>query len=163
MTPFRLAWWGLTLLVAALFAAMLVLGRQHLFAGPEALPPFDARVAGYTLEEARAYLVELTADQMAFYAGPMRWMDTAFPLLLGLWGWVSLRGLGSRFALIAPVYTVADLFENALVGQMLKQGAEGLSPGYVDWASTATIVKFALLALALIALGHVGLRRWGRL
>ncbi|WP_281414368.1 hypothetical protein [Thalassovita aquimarina] len=25
MTPFRLAWWGLTLLVAALFAALLAL------------------------------------------------------------------------------------------------------------------------------------------
>lgn len=163
MSRARVAWGGLTALTCAVYALLVWLGNQYLFAGVEELPPFDLRITGYGLQEARAYLEALHPTQVTLYAGPLRWLDTLFPLLFGLWILVTLRALGRPLvARIALVYVALDLAENALIGRMLAQGAEGVSAELVGWASGLTVAKFAAVALALIAIGHAGLRRWGR-
>lgn len=164
MTRVQPAWLGLTLVTAAVYAILLWLGARYLYAGSDRLPPFDARVLGYSAQAAREYLAALGPDQVRIYTGPMHWIDTLFPPLLGGWIWITLRWLGAARAVwLAPLYVLVDWGENALVGRMLEAGAQGVSDGLVAWASAATAVKFAALALALIAAGHAGLRRWGKL
>lgn len=164
MTRAHPAWLGLTLVTAAVFGAMVWLGNRYLYVGPDLLPPFDARVAGYAPDEAWAYLSAICEEQAWVYMGPMHWLDTLFPPLLGAWIWITLRWLGARRAhWLAPAYVLADLAENQLVLRMLEAGADGLTDGLARWASAATVAKFAILALALIALGRAGLRRWGKI
>lgn len=164
MTRARLAWLGLTLLMAAVFGAMLWLGNRYLFVGPDLLPPFDVRVSGYAPDEAWAYLSAICEEQARVYTGAVHWLDTVFPPLLGGWIWITLRWLGARrLHWLAPLYVLVDLTENQLVVMMLEAGADDLSDTVARWASAATVTKFALLALVLIAMGHAGLRRWGKL
>lgn len=164
MTARRIGWVVLTLLTVASYAVLIWVGGQQLFAGPDGLPPFDLRITGYSVEEARAYLDALHPMQIHLYVGLVRMLDSVFPLLFSIWIWVTLWALGAwRVALIAPVYLGLDLGENLLIGQMLKQGPNGLDPETVAWASALTVAKFAAVGLALIALGHAGLRRWGKL
>ncbi|SMO97392.1 hypothetical protein SAMN06265173_13617 [Thalassovita litoralis] len=158
----RAAWLALTLLVAAVYGILLWLGNQHIFAGDPPLPPFDIRL-GYTPAEARAYLVELHPVQAGLYAGLIRAVDTGFGVLFALWLWLTARGLGARRAAwLALPYLLTDLTENALVARMLAQGA-GAADLLIQIASAATLAKFAALAIVLIVLGQLGLRRWGHL
>ncbi|MDX1781791.1 MAG: hypothetical protein R3256_10780 [Thalassovita sp.] len=164
MNRFRLAWWGLTLLTGSVFGVMLWLGNRYLYVGPDLLPPFDARVAGYSPNEAWAYLAAICEEQAQVYMGPVHWLDTVFPPLFGTWIWIALRWLGARrLHWLGPLYVMVDLAENRLVFMMLEAGADNLSDAVARWASAATVAKFAILALAFIALGHAGLRRWGKL
>ncbi|WP_319824490.1 hypothetical protein [Thalassovita sp.] len=164
MTARRVGWGLLTLLTVAVYAALLWLGNLHLYVGPDRLPPFDVRLLGYSLAEAQAYLTELHPVQRNIYAGPIRLLDSLFPLLFAVWIWVTLWALGAwRVALIAPIYLGLDLGENVLVARILEAGAEGVTADMVGWASLLTVAKFAAVGLALIALGHAGLRRWGKL
>ena len=89
MTPYRKALIALTLATMVAYAVLIGLGSRYLFLGSEGLRPFDLRILGYTYADATTYIALLTPDQAALYVGPLRMLDTVFPILFGLWmGWL---------------------------------------------------------------------------
>lgn len=154
--------WGISALAAVLFAVLAVMSVAYL--ETEAGGPFDGRLAGYSWDAAKAYLAALKPAQQALYTGSFRLLDTIFPTVLAaslvLWA----RHLAPRpwrivFYLLAALYLVADLVENALVAQMLAIGAENISPYPVAIAALFTKAKWAFLGLTFFGLAVSGARR----
>ena len=153
MTKDRLFW--LSLATALAFAALAGFAETQLRV--DGMGVFDARLLGYTLAEARAYLAALTPDQAALYGGQFRLADTAFPALLALALLLCVRRHakgGFRLALTMAValYLAADYTENMLIGRLLKLGPEGITEQTVATASLFTQAKWAILALNLAAI-----------
>lgn len=164
MTRARVIWWALTLLTIAVYATLVSLGQMHLDTG-DGQQPFDLRVMGYTAVQAQAYLDALHPVQVNFYRGPLRLLDTLFPVLFGIWLYLSARALGVRpawLALFGPAYALVDLVENAMVARVLGMHGTQVTEDAVFWASMATQTKFALFAITLILMGRAGLLRWRR-
>lgn len=162
MTGARMAWWALTLVTVAVYVVLVSVGQMHLDTG-DGQQPFDLRVLGYSAAEAQAYLDALHPVQVTFYGGILRLLDTAFPMLFGLWLFLSARALDVRphvLIWLGPAYALADLTENALIAQILKWHEAQVPADLVVWASAATQAKFVLLAVTLILLGRAGLKRW---
>ncbi|MGH1354887.1 MAG: hypothetical protein ACRBBS_07410 [Thalassovita sp.] len=162
MTRSRFAWWGLTLLTVLVYAALVSLGQMHLDVG-DGQQPFDLRVMGYSADEAQAYLDALHPVQVTLYRGILRLLDTIFPVMFGVWLYVSARALKVRqrpLIWMGPAYALVDLIENALVSRLLAGHGGVVSTDLVAWASVATQAKFTLLAITLILLGRAGIVRW---
>ena len=149
MTPLGRATLIAAVPAAILFATLLVL--TELYLSPEGLAPFDARLFGYSSDEADAYLAALAASGgTALYLGLFRALDTVFPLLLTLAFlgalWVNThgfwRGVRLVFVICPLVYLTADLWENARVAQILTVGLP-TSPEYVALTSMVTRAKWA--------------------
>ncbi|SHJ34983.1 hypothetical protein SAMN05444000_107152 [Shimia gijangensis] len=156
MKPYTKALIALTLVTVVTYGVLVGVGASNLTLGEDNLKPFDLRFSGYTLAEAQTYLALMTAEQSALYIGFLRYVDTAFPMLMGLWmGWC-LWGLTravhpwSRIILlVVPAsFTVMDLCENALVSDMVMRGTTGLEAGLVTLASSYTITKYVMLSVA---------------
>jgi hypothetical protein len=137
------------------------------------LDPFDMRLGGYDLAEARALLAALGAEGRDYYTDIQLRIDTLYPLtyalsrgLLLLWlalpGRASPRGFSPRVKaalLIAPVAAcLFDWAENQGIAAMLASWPE-VSPATVARASACTVAKSAAstvtecLCLALLASG----------
>ena len=135
----------LGVLTAAVYAALIGVGGVWLWPEAGGLVPFDLRPGGYGPEAAATYLAALSEAGRRAYLGPVAWLDTIFPPLLGLllacpvWraGW---RGL----AAVPVLYALSDLSENAVIRRMLVTGDAGLA----RWGSAFTQAKFVLAALA---------------
>jgi hypothetical protein len=111
--------------------------------------PFDLRMLGYGLNDALAYVAQLSPDGMAIYLGPYRIADTLFPLALMPTLLLPLRGRGQFWFLPALAYGMADLFENISVAKILRAGAE-MQASDVMLASTLTQGKFLALSIAVL-------------
>lgn len=147
------------LMIAGLVAAgSYAVILWHLFTGllPESggLLPFDARVLGYSVADAREYLAELSARGREIALGPVRRADTIFPAALG----VTLLALSLRQgpgrlawlgAALALVYAGVDLAENAAVARLISGPVEA-DALTVSGASLLTVGKFAALGLSLL-------------
>jgi hypothetical protein len=120
-------------------------------------PPFDERPAGYTLSGVLAAFRQLGAQGLFDYEA-YRAVDIVFPwLLCALVAAVMLR-LGAARATMWPwLAAVADTAENALHYRILFT-RDDPSSELVQWASTATQIKFAAYALMLAMLLAVGAR-----
>lgn len=156
----RTALWALAAATAAAYAALIWIGVTRLMPEAGGQPPFDLRVTGYDVAEARAYLEALTDAGRRLWTGPIRWLDTVFPLLTGALVAALIWRLGRPW--LAPVpfaYTAADLWENARVREMIAAGPEGVTPDMVEGASAVTQGKFALLAMSVALLWAVWRRR----
>lgn len=139
----------LIVMVAAATLASYVLlawvGLVQLNAQAGGLIAFDARITGYNQADATAYLAELTDEGRAIILGPLRILDTIFPVLLGLLLALIIWVNGRPYLAILPFgYTAVDLWENATVGRMIAENA----PEMADRASNLTQGKYALLLLA---------------
>jgi hypothetical protein len=160
----------LSVATGAVYVILVWLGTQHLVVGSEKLWPFDLRMLGYGFFDAKTYLMLLGQEAADFYMGPMRMLDTAFPVMLGFWMGMLWWGLTERIhpwsrviMLIAPAaYTLMDLCENALVGEMVRLGPEGIDRDLVALASSYTVSKTVTLMVALLALAGVALQRFTR-
>ena len=64
--------WGLPLLTAAVYAWLALWLGGQLAEQSGGLMPFDLRLQGYDLAEARAYLRALTPEGFVLYLGPIR-------------------------------------------------------------------------------------------
>lgn len=154
---------ALTFVTAGLYAALAWVSVTGLLPAAGDLAPFDMRLTGYSVEDARAYLEALSTAGRDLYLGTVRQLDTAFPVVFGAWlaalVWRTARGMmtWSRLVLTLPAwgYAVMDLCENALVADLLRAGAEGFDPQIAVLASEFTVTKYALLVLS--ALVPVGL------
>ena len=156
----RAALRALAAVTAVVYAALIWVGVTRLMPEAGGQPPLDLRIMGYGVTEARAFLEALTDEGRRLWAGPIRWLDTAFPLLMGSLLAALILRLGRPW--LAPVpfaYTAADLWENARVREMIAAGPEGLTPAMVEGASAVTQGKFALLAMSVALLWAVWRRR----
>lgn len=141
--------WALALTTLAFFALLAWYIVPALVADASGGLPFDLRVDGYDLEEARAYLAALSPAGTALYLGMARLADTLFPILLTLTLCLPLRGRGQLWFLPALAYGIFDLAENVAVARLLRLGMD-VGAGPVSVASGFTQAKFLALALALV-------------
>ncbi|UWR23267.1 hypothetical protein [Sulfitobacter sp. S190] len=141
----------LAIVAFGLLTALTVLSIGWL--QPGGLRIFDSRLLGYDVADAQTYIDSLTPAARGLYLGVFRVLDTLFPVFASaaMIGAV-LVGKGRAWvpALAIPVAFLAlDLTENALVGQMLREG-----PALAETASRITMAKWGsfftglLLALA---------------
>jgi len=148
----RVIGWGLPLITALVYGWLVLVHGLQLEALAGGLKPFDLSPLGYDLAAARTYLSALPPEGVALYLGPIRMLDTIFPVLMGLtllWWMRPLAGLvGIIGAVAAVAYVALDLAENAAVAVMLRAGPEGVVAGDVTLASTLTQAKFAAFVLA---------------
>ncbi|MBL4626763.1 MAG: hypothetical protein JKY00_01760 [Roseicyclus sp.] len=160
MSEWRL-WRGFAILTAALYGSLAWFWFTQLVPGADGLIPFDGRLMGYSVAEARAFLDALTEPARVTYLGVVRILDTVFPICLAallawpLWRLPSgtLRVLG----IIPVAYLAADLTENTLVAGMLRS-QELVAPDVIELASQITVAKYAFLITSVIALGAVFMR-----
>jgi hypothetical protein len=100
------------------------------------------------------YLALLSAESRQFYIGPFRALDTIVPPLLAATFSVIIWTLGStlwRITVVFPlIYVIADLRENALVGQILQVTTTDAET--VSRASDMTQLKwlFSVLSLTVV-------------
>lgn len=157
----RRAYLILTAVTALLYLALAWFVITRLMPGAGGLMPFDGRFLGYTAAEASVYQGALGDAARAAYLGPVRWLDTVFPVALAGWlafgTWLLTPTLfqWSRLVLTVPAwgYCVMDLCENALVAEVLR-AAPDVPLRSVQLASRFTATKYQLLlAAALVLLG----------
>lgn len=157
--------WGLPLLTAAVYGYLAVWLGGQLSAETGGLMPFDLRLTGYDLADARAFLRTITPDGVALYLGPIAWADTLFPALMGLcfaWWMRPFAGVfGMVCVLAAMSYVSLDWGENWAVGRMLEAGPDWVTPTDVQRASALTMGKFAAFALAAVLAARQVWRRRG--
>lgn len=158
----KYAWRLYWLLVAAalfVFALMQFWTLPKLQAG--AMPPFDLRYLGYSLEEARAYLAALGDEGRTFYHNVQLVLDRIYPALYGpalAIGLIALdpKGRGGGWGWLLAVFAIAgmgfDWLENSAISKMLIAGPDGLTGKMVADASSWTLLKSASLSIALAGL-----------
>ena len=166
----RALYWLVFAAGAAVYAAMLLWTLPGIQAAADGLAPFDMRPMGYSHAEAVAFLTALNAQGLALYLGPQKWLDLAYPALLGgflVWSFVRLGpGVFPRAALVVAAIAAAgfDYLENIRVRAMLLAGPEGTTEAMSWAASLATVAKSGLVAFCLTALLLLVLwRGWRRL
>jgi hypothetical protein len=145
---------GLGLLAAALFGAMQIWTLPHLTALAGAAP-FDLRLSGYSLAEARSLLTAYGPAGRAYYTDVQQRLDMIFPLVFGLMLILGLRQLAPRRAalVVLPIlFIAADYAENALLRRVLRAGPDNLGVTVLHWASLATQIKFAALVASVVVL-----------
>lgn len=169
MKPYTKTLIALSLVTFATYGMLVWVGATYLTLGEEGLRPFDLRVLGYTAAESQRYIALLTPEQVEIYTRVLRKIDTVFPLLLALWiGWClwgltrSLHSWSRVILLVVPAsYAVMNYCENALVADMMQQGAGGLEASTVALASSYTVSKFVMLSVAFALLLVMMIRNAG--
>lgn len=161
----RILYWLIFAAGAGVYATMLLWTLPSIQEAAGGLMPFDMRPFGYTHAEALDFLNALRPVGLALYLGPQKWLDIAYPALLGLFmAWSFLRlGPGTLprvFLVVAALAETAfDYLENIRVRAMLLAGPDGTTEAMSGAASLATLVKsglvtFCLSALLLLVLWH---------
>ena len=133
------------------FGLLIVFSEIYLSVGSGLL---DGRLYGYDVEAVTRYLALFSAENRQFYIGPFRALDIIVPPLLAATFTAIIGTLGStlwRITVIFPlIYVIADLRENALVGQILQVTTTDAET--VSRASDRTQLKwlFSVLSLAVV-------------
>jgi hypothetical protein len=165
------AFWAVFALAQALYLTITLWSLPRIAAEAEGLRPFDMRPLGYSVAEARAFVVALSPDGRDFYLGTQQVLDTVYPAILGLMFVLGFALLFRRrlVLLLLPVAlatVVFDYLENAGVAAMLVAGPEAFNPEQAAITCRWTQLKSASTTLGYIALlaGFAGLLRgrWGR-
>jgi hypothetical protein len=142
----------LTALTVLVYVLLLAVGMFWL--RPESggqLPP-DTWITGYDALRLGGWLDAMGEQGRAIYLGPVAWLDTLFPPLLGLLLASAIWRLGRGWLAMVPfLYTATDLWENAVLHGIVQTGDTSLA----DHATALTQGKYALLALALALLWMV--------
>src|SRR5690606_33168618 len=168
----RLAFWFLAGATIVVYLFMVLFTLPYIQGQAGGLAPFDMRPAGYSFEEAKAFLAALSPEGLAYYLGPQHWLDLFFPGLIAATLYCALvvllrpyLGSNGRFvAALAALVAIFDWLENSAVAAMLNAGADAVTQEMVATASRWTLLKSgvsaviytAVLVLAVIA----GWRRW---
>ena len=165
----RAAYWLVFAAMLVVYGAMVLWTLPAISDGAGGLVPFDLRLTGYNVADARLFLSGLNDAGRALYQGPQRLLDTAYPALLGLVlsgafiALVARRWLRWALILVVLAGMAADYTENYLVAQMLA-AQEPVADSLVAAASRATLVKSTLTGLAmtvvLVLLGLAGIAKW---
>ena len=140
-------------LTALNYAMMLVYSGPKLLKAADGLWPFDMRIMGYSLEDATQYVTTITPEGRFFYLEVQQMLDTFFPALLALSLMITLYRLAPKLPVLYlfPITgALFDYYENAAVAQILLTNAP--DKGLVEMASLLTGLKFAAIALSLLAI-----------
>ncbi len=146
--------WGLPVVTVLAYAVLALWFGPQVQAAAGGLQPFDMRVTGYSLADARAFLAALSPEGLALYQGPVRATDTIVPMLLTLTLCLPLRHRFWVWSLPALGYGLLDLGENWAVSVLLRTGP-AVEAGPVMVASALTMLKFAVVTVA------AGIALWG--
>lgn len=154
----RTAFWLLVAVTLGVYAAIVAWSLPYISGEAGGLIPFDMRPGGYDETEARAFLTALSAEGRAWYLGPQRWLDLAYPPLIALTlffgiAWAA-AGLGRwRWIIAAPALFTwpLDTLENAAVRAMLEAGPS-LTGDLVATASRWTVLKSGLTTAMFVVL-----------
>ena len=159
--------WVVTAAAVAIYAYMMSVTLPHLAEMSGGLTVFDLRAGGYDFETARTLIANLGIDGRQYYQGVQHLLDSIYPPLLALtvifwmwrfaprWravGWPLPNPVLWTLMGIAALAAVFDLIENAMVGQMLSLGAEGLTADMVATASGFTLAKSIAVSISQVAL-----------
>lgn len=169
MRPARVAYWAVFAAALAIYGAMVGWTLPAISRDAGGLVPFDMRPAGYSVEEARAFLTALGDQGRAIYLGPQHLLDLLYPALL------AVVLIGAVRVLIGPLWLrwglsllalggmVADYLENTRVGVMLREDGM-LSEALILSASRATQAKAGLTSVVMLAacagLAFAAWKRW---
>lgn len=135
-----------------IYAMMLVIGAVWLVPASGGTLPPDTWITGYDAARMTGWITALEERALTLYMGPLHWLDTLFPPLLGLLIASVIWRLGRGWLAMVPfLYTATDLWENAVLRGILRSGDVSLS----DHAAALTQGKFALLGLSLALLWMV--------
>lgn len=159
----RLINWVLPGVTLAVYAALVTIGVTRLVPEAQGLQPFDLRPMGYSMTEARNYLQALSPRGFVLYQGPIWWLDTVFPALMGLTLVWWMRPLTGAFGFVcvttATVYVGLDWAENYFIQSILNGGPDFLNYGSVVAASILTQCKFTAVALGFVLAARQSWRR----
>ncbi len=141
----------------AIYVTMITWTLPTIQAAAGGLPAFDMRPGGYDFAAAQTFLTALSQDGRDLYLGAQHRLDLIYPGLLALTLILGLRlvwapRLATQFSIAACVAAVADYTENMLVGRMLRQTVDAVTPDMVASANWATLVKSAGDTIAMTAL-----------
>ncbi|MCB1450689.1 MAG: hypothetical protein KDJ67_11330 [Nitratireductor sp.] len=150
--------WLAVAIAMASYALLIFWVAPVLYHRSGGLPVFDIRISAYSAEDAMAYVEALGETGRQFYLTRVRPLDTLFPiafclaLVLGYGRWLPGKNSGVRAALIlvAVVYLVCDLWENANIATMLENPAK-IDPALVKQTHLVTLAKWFYALLALFA------------
>lgn len=142
-------YWALPLATLAAYAILLGYLAPQITADAGGAMPFDLRLMGYSLGEARAYLAALSPEGAGLYLGPFRLLDTLVPMLVTATLCLPLQRRGQFWFLPALAYGLFDLAENVAVARLLHTGPE-VEAQAVALASGFTQAKFVALAVAVL-------------
>lgn len=117
----------------------------------------DTRIAGYNVDDARAFLSAIGPKGHIAFFGYFRWVDTIFPPLLALSLVVLFRQIRVRrsgviiglFALLPLAYLFADLVENTFLKRLRFEDGFDVA---VRFAQDATILKYSTLGVTILVL-----------
>lgn len=136
------------------------------------LTPFDMRPAGYSFEEAKAFLAALPADMTEFYRQTqIGLLDKYYPaflaatlfLAIGLLAPKKLKFWGWVLALVAIPGAVFDYMENTNLNLMLFLGPDNINMEIVARASSRTVAKavFSTLSMSIVLIFAI-VKLWNR-
>ena len=154
-------YWALPLATLATYAVLLGYVTPQLMADAGGGMPFDLRLMGYSLAEARAYLSALSPSGVALYLGPFRLTDTLLPMLVTATLCLPLRRRGQFWFLPALASGLFDLAENVAVARLLHTGPE-VEAQAVALASGFTQAKFVALGVAVLVAAFALVQVWRR-
>jgi len=140
-------------LTALNYLMMLVYSIPKLLSEAGGLWPFDIRITGYSVEDATEYVTTITNEGRLFYLEVQQMLDTFFPALLAVTLMITLFRLAPKLPVLYLFPVTAALFdyyENAAVKQILLTSAP--DQGLVEAASLLTGLKFAAIAISLLAI-----------
>ncbi len=142
-----------------LYAGLIWVLLNNVMPGANGQLPPDLQILGYTPETLARFMAALTPEARDALTGPVRLLDTAFPLVFGVflcalsWRLSTRQHAWSRMVLLIPPvgFAVMDLCENVLIQELVA------APGPMDvstavLASEFTVTKFLLLFASLVAL-----------
>ena len=135
------------------YAAMLFYSMPKLLSAADGLWPFDLRITGYSVEDATLYVNTISNEGRLFYLEVQQMLDTYFPALFALTLMITLFRLAPKLPalyLFPATGALFDYYENAAVAQILLTNAP--DQGLVEMASLLTGLKFAAIAISLLAI-----------
>lgn len=136
----------LMVLTGVVYALILGIGAFWLVPASGGNLPPDTWITGYDAARMTNWMMALEESALALYMGPLHWLDTVFPPLLGLLLASVIWNLGrGGLAMVPFLYSATDLWENAVLRGIVRSGDVGLS----GHAAALTQGKFALLGLSL--------------
>ena len=136
----------LSALTGLIYLLMLGIGVLWLVPASAGYLPPDTWITGYDAARMSGWIMGLEERAIALYLGPIHWLDTVFPPLLGLLLASVIWRFGRGWLAMVPfLYSATDLWENAVLRGILRSGDVGLA----GQAAALTQGKFALLGLSL--------------
>ncbi len=119
--------------------------------------PFDMRPGGYSLDDAREFLMAITDEGRDFYLNTQQYLDWFYPTFMAITIAIPLIHLVPRYwgwalAALAIAAGVLDHLENSAVAVMLRVEPDALTNAMVSTASNWSLAKSISTTIALVAL-----------